>query len=132
MLFTGKGRDKNWHTFELRAYLYQAKDLFRGDNSGLSDPYAVVIFDNYSEQSITLKKTVSPVWNQTLLVPDVKLYGNMDFIMKYCRTKCVTVQIWDRDFVSCSYVAITMCYKYNRCAFSPSSYTAQFNIHTSN
>ena len=88
------------HTFQLRAYIYRAKDLFRGDNSGLSDPYAVVTFGNHSEASVVIKKSLNPVWNETILISDVRLCGDLTeggFISKQQNIKGVTIQIWDAD-----------------------------------
>ena len=37
--------------FELRAHLYQGRCLLASDDTGLSDPYAKVVFSTYSTTS---------------------------------------------------------------------------------
>ena len=88
-----------WHLFQLRAYLYQARDLYRGDAFSLSDPYAEVTFGNYSGTSEVLEDVLNPIWNQTILVSNVRLYGDEDFIKRYTKMKCITIVIWDKDMV---------------------------------
>ena len=83
--------------FQLRAYLYQARDLYASDRSGLSDPYAIVSFSNHSLCSITVEDTLCPVWNQTIFKRNVKLYGSREFIEGYKEIDCITIQLWDKD-----------------------------------
>lgn len=37
--------------FQLRAYMYQARSLIGSDASGLSDPYAQIIFGEHSAKT---------------------------------------------------------------------------------
>ena len=58
-------------------------------------------FDNYTtKRSVVIKNTLNPVWNETLLLDNVKLYGDTGrrgYIDKLQDIDCVTVQIWDDD-----------------------------------
>ena len=87
------------HLFQFRAYIYQARDLFSGDKSGLSDPYAVISFNNFSDATRVIYKTRCPVWNQTIMEDNIELYGSRPFIKE--QVSPVNVELWDRDtFVS--------------------------------
>lgn len=83
------------HLFQFRAYIYQARDLFSGDKSGLSDPYAVVSFDIFSAATRVIYETRCPVWNQTLMEDNIELCGNKCFITEHVPP--VTVELWDKD-----------------------------------
>lgn len=83
--------------------------MYSGDKSGLSDPYAVVSFSNFSEATRVIKETRCPVWNQTLM-KDIELCGNKSFTMEHIPQ--VSVEFWDKDlFVSCLIVAIVLLYR---------------------
>lgn len=41
----------DFQTFQLRAYMYQARSLIGSDASGLSDPYAQIIFGENSTKT---------------------------------------------------------------------------------
>lgn len=75
--------------------MYQARDLYSGDRSGLSDPYALISFSNYSEATRVIYETRCPVWNQTLMEDDIELCGNKSFIMDHVPP--VTLELWDKD-----------------------------------
>ena len=64
------------HTYQLRAYLYQARDMCAGDNTGLSDPYAVMSFDRYSTRSRVVQESLSPTFDQTLIIKKIRLFGD--------------------------------------------------------
>ena len=85
--------------FQLRAYIYQARDILRGDRFSFSDPYLEINFDNYSGTSATLQDTSSPVWNQTIIIPNIWLYGENAFIEQYAKMKSIIAVLWDHDEV---------------------------------
>ena len=41
-----------------------------------TDPYAILSFLNYSDRTRTITQTVSPTWDQTILIKDVRIYGD--------------------------------------------------------
>ncbi|XP_064115112.1 myoferlin-like [Macrobrachium nipponense] len=65
------------HEYQLRAHIYQARDLPAGDKTGLSDPYAVVCFCNSTQQTDKRSATLCPTWDETLIFDDVKLSGSV-------------------------------------------------------
>ncbi len=87
------------HSFQLRAYLYQARDLYGSDKSCLSDPYAIVSFGNHSQRSAIKKQTLCPIWNETLIVRELKIYGDINFIKECQKIESITVSLWDEDKV---------------------------------
>ncbi len=48
--------------------------MYASNKSGLSDPYAKVSFHRYSLTSRVIKQNVSPTWDQTLVISEVKIY----------------------------------------------------------
>ena len=64
-------------SYYLRAYLYQARDMYASDRSGLSDPYAVVSFDCYSKESQVVEQTLCPKWDETLIFDKmIEVFGD--------------------------------------------------------
>ncbi|GFO37984.1 dysferlin [Plakobranchus ocellatus] len=64
------------HKYQLRAYLYQARDVIAADDSGLSDPFARVSFLTHSMATEIVKKSLSPTWDQTLIFGEIEIYGD--------------------------------------------------------
>ncbi|VVC45932.1 Hypothetical protein CINCED_3A016890 [Cinara cedri] len=85
------------YTFQLRAYMYQARSLIGSDASGLSDPYAQIIFGENSIKTQVIDETLSPTWDELLIINDVILYGTKDDIKKHSPT--IVVEIFDQDKV---------------------------------
>ena len=68
---------KESQSYYLRAYLYQARDMYASDRSGLSDPYAVVSFDCYSKKSQVVEQTLCPKWDETLIFDkEIEVFGD--------------------------------------------------------
>lgn len=65
------------HVFDLRAYLFQARNLIGSDDTGLSDPYAKIMIGNKSAQSVIKEGTLSPIWNECTKIESVKFYGQL-------------------------------------------------------
>lgn len=85
------------HTYQLRAYLYQARDMYSSDKSGLSDPYAVMAFGRYSTRSRIIKESVCPTWDQTMLINHIRMFGDPRAILE--TPPPVTVEFFDKDTV---------------------------------
>ena len=85
------------HTYQLRAYIYQARDLFSADPSGLSDPYARVVFSRQSQRTKILNETLCPTWDQTLVFEEVEFYGNPTMLAE--SPPIVVVELFDYDTV---------------------------------
>ena len=86
-------------TYQLRAYLYQARDLFSEDSSGLSDPYAQVIFGNQSKSTKIIPETLCPTWNQTIILDSVQIWGDPADVA--IQPPAVVIELFDYDAVVC-------------------------------
>ena len=85
------------HTFQLRAYLFQARSLLGSDDTGLSDPFTRILIGNHCVSTQVIEKTLSPTWDETLVVRDVKVYGPLENIVK--NPPLVVCEVFDYDFV---------------------------------
>lgn len=62
-----------------------------------TDPYAAVSFATQSQLTETLKKTLSPMWDQTLIFDELTLYGPPEHIAQ--NPPEVVVEIFDKDLI---------------------------------
>ncbi|KAE9538073.1 hypothetical protein AGLY_006045 [Aphis glycines] len=85
------------YTFQLRAYMYQARSLIGSDASGLSDPYAQIIFCENSTKTQVIDETLSPTWDELLIINEVILYGTKEDIKNH--PPAIVVEIFDQDKV---------------------------------
>ncbi|XP_076441089.1 otoferlin-like [Babylonia areolata] len=83
--------------FQLRAHMYQARQLIGSDASGLSDPYACVTFGDQSVSTQVIDETLSPTWDEMLIVKEVEMFGTMEEIFEDPPT--IVVEIFDKDKV---------------------------------
>ena len=65
------------HTYQLRAYLYQARDMYASDE----DLYAIVSFNHYSIRSHVVKVSTCPMWDQTMVFNQVRVFGDTQSIL---------------------------------------------------
>jgi hypothetical protein len=84
-------------TYQLRAYIYQARDLYAADNTGLSDPYVVITCGNASSRSKTILATLSPKWNETLVLNRIKIYGSPRAVIN--SPPLVALEMFDKDII---------------------------------
>ncbi|KXJ28698.1 Myoferlin [Exaiptasia diaphana] len=85
------------HKYQLRVYLFQGRDLLPADADGLSDPYARVIFQNQSQVTRCIHRTLCPTWDQTLVFDNVNIYGSTELIEK--NPPQVVIELFDKDEV---------------------------------
>ena len=52
--------------YELRANIYQARDLQAADDNGLADPYVHVSLAGASDETQVIERTLQPIWYQTV------------------------------------------------------------------
>nr|XP_032808020.1 myoferlin-like isoform X1 [Petromyzon marinus] len=83
------------HKYHLRCYIYQARDLVAMDKESFSDPYAVVSFLTQSQKTETIKTTLNPIWDQTLIFHDIDIYGDPSSTVLY--SPSVVVEVFDFD-----------------------------------
>ena len=84
-------------TYQLRAYISQARSLLGSDSTGLSDPFARVIINNQCKQTAIVDESLSPTWDQTITIDGVQLTGTSEEVMK--NPPAVMVEIFDYDLV---------------------------------
>lgn len=85
--------------FELRSHIYQGRSLMPADDSGLSDPFVRVLFAGHTIQTTVKQQTVNPLWDECLILPIVKLYGDPESIKE--SPPDIIVQIYDEDLDVC-------------------------------
>uniref|UniRef100_A0A8C1KT07 Fer-1 like family member 6 n=1 Tax=Cyprinus carpio TaxID=7962 RepID=A0A8C1KT07_CYPCA len=94
------------HLFQLRAHMYQARGLIAADNTGLSDPFAWVSFLSSSQSTGIIKQTLTPTWNQLILINNVFLSGGLYEIVQ--EPPLVVIEVYDDDAVGTEYLGSTM------------------------
>lgn len=62
-----------------------------------TDPYAVVSFGTQSQLTECIEKTLSPMWDQTLIFDEITLYGPPELIQQN-PPECV-VEVFDKDMI---------------------------------
>ncbi|XP_053394702.1 otoferlin-like isoform X2 [Mercenaria mercenaria] len=83
--------------FQLRGHMYQARSLIGSDASGLSDPFARIAFGDQSVCTQVIEETLSPTWDEMLIIHEVTMYGLMQEIAESPPT--IIVEIFDQDKV---------------------------------
>ncbi|KAM8750038.1 fer-1-like protein 6 [Acanthopagrus schlegelii] len=83
------------HKFQLRCHMYQARGLIAADNSGLSDPFARVTYLSHSQTTNVISQTLSPTWNQCLLMSSLLLSGDLQHIEQ--EPPRILIEVYDDD-----------------------------------
>uniref|UniRef100_A0A3Q3N520 Dysferlin, limb girdle muscular dystrophy 2B (autosomal recessive) n=1 Tax=Labrus bergylta TaxID=56723 RepID=A0A3Q3N520_9LABR len=81
--------------YHLRCYLYQARDLIAMDKDSFSDSYAIVSFLHQSQKTVTVRNTLNPTWDQTLIFYEVEIFGDPEVTM--ATPPNVVVELYDSD-----------------------------------
>ncbi|XP_069570882.1 dysferlin isoform X3 [Brachyistius frenatus] len=81
--------------YHLRCYLYQARDLLAMDKDSFSDPYAIVSFLHQSQKTVTVRNTLNPTWDQTLIFYEVEMFGDPEATT--ANAPAVVVELYDQD-----------------------------------
>ncbi|XP_073716069.1 dysferlin isoform X3 [Misgurnus anguillicaudatus] len=81
--------------YHLRCYLYQARDLLAMDKDSFSDPYAIVSFLHQSQKTVTVRNTLNPTWDQTLIFYEVEIFGDPCVTEK--KPPNILVELYDQD-----------------------------------
>ncbi|XP_061921545.1 dysferlin isoform X4 [Entelurus aequoreus] len=81
--------------YHLRCYLYQARQLLAMDKDSFSDPYAIVSFLHQSQKTVTVRNTLNPTWDQTLIFYEVEIFGDPEATM--ASPPHVVVELYDQD-----------------------------------
>uniref|UniRef100_A0A8K9V5Q4 Fer-1 like family member 6 n=1 Tax=Oncorhynchus mykiss TaxID=8022 RepID=A0A8K9V5Q4_ONCMY len=83
------------HKFQMRAHMYQARGLIAADSTGLSDPFARVTFLTQSHTTAIINQTLTPTWNQMLLMTRVTLHGDLAHLEQ--EPPCIVIEVYDDD-----------------------------------
>ncbi|XP_053126190.1 fer-1-like protein 5 isoform X3 [Hemicordylus capensis] len=62
--------------YQLRCYIYQARDLVGSGTKGSADPVAHVSFLHMSQCTKAISGTLHPCWDETLLFENILIYGD--------------------------------------------------------
>eukprot|EP01114_Cavostelium_apophysatum_P012665 TRINITY_DN2890_c0_g1_i2.p1 TRINITY_DN2890_c0_g1~~TRINITY_DN2890_c0_g1_i2.p1 ORF type:complete len:2032 (+),score=608.70 TRINITY_DN2890_c0_g1_i2:72-6098(+) len=79
--------------YQLRAFLYQAKDLPAGDANGASDPYCIIRVGKSSIKTKTVKETCFPLWYESLCL-DCEIPEDKS------QSGDIQITVWDWDKLS--------------------------------
>uniref|UniRef100_A0A3P8SXK6 Myoferlin n=1 Tax=Amphiprion percula TaxID=161767 RepID=A0A3P8SXK6_AMPPE len=89
------------YVYQLRVYVYQARNLCAMDKDSFSDPYAHVSFLHVSKTTEVKRASLNPTWDQTLIFEDIEIYGDPQTFARNCPD--VVLELYDRDQVKGSY-----------------------------
>uniref|UniRef100_A0A3P8UX60 Dysferlin, limb girdle muscular dystrophy 2B (autosomal recessive) n=1 Tax=Cynoglossus semilaevis TaxID=244447 RepID=A0A3P8UX60_CYNSE len=81
--------------YQLRCYLYQCRDLLAMDKDSFSDAYAIVSFLHQSHRTVTVRNSLNPIWDQTLIFYEVEIFGDPEAIS--ANPPNVVVELYDED-----------------------------------
>uniref|UniRef100_A0A672Q048 Myoferlin-like n=1 Tax=Sinocyclocheilus grahami TaxID=75366 RepID=A0A672Q048_SINGR len=85
------------NTYHLRVYVYQARNLTALDKDSFSDPYVHVSFLHHSQTTETIRSTLNPTWDQTLIFKNVEICGDPQSLAQ--NPPIVVMEIFDSDQV---------------------------------
>ncbi|KAM9809263.1 myoferlin isoform 1-T1 [Syngnathus typhle] len=85
------------YIYQLRVYVYQARNLCAMDKDSFSDPYAHVSFLHLSKTTEVISATLNPTWDQSLIFDDVEIYGDPQTIAR--NPPDVALELYDSDKV---------------------------------
>lgn len=71
--------------------------MYASDKSGLSDPYAFMCFTRYCGRSRTVKESVCPTWDQTLLLNHIRMFGDPRTLLE--SPPPVVLEFFDKDII---------------------------------
>jgi len=77
--------------------MYQARRLIGSDASGLSDPFARVVFGDQSQCTQVIDETLSPTWDEMLIFNEVIVYGTIEDLKN--EPPIIIIEIFDQDKV---------------------------------
>ncbi|KAK0090744.1 hypothetical protein PV325_006303 [Microctonus aethiopoides] len=96
--------------FQLRAHIFQGRFESGLDSTGLMDPFIRIIFRGYTASTKSIKQSLAPVWDETLVLEPIDLYGSKESIKSL--PPSVIVEAFDQD--SCGIKEF-----YGRCVIKP-------------
>ena len=79
--------------YELRANIYQARDLQAADDNGLADPYVKVSLAGASDETEVIERTLQPIWYRTVTLA-LELPRDLSLAPKVIVSTVVIVSTW--------------------------------------
>lgn len=99
---------KQCHKYQLRAYIYQARNLLAADTNGLSDPFARVAFLSQSQFTDKILKTLCPTWDQSLVFEGINIWGDPKNVFE--NPPDIVIEFFDHDtFGSAQFLGRSFC-----------------------
>ncbi|KAL3320563.1 hypothetical protein Ciccas_000767 [Cichlidogyrus casuarinus] len=83
--------------YQLRAHLYMGRNLIGSDDSGLSDAFARIILGSHVLSTKTIYETLSPNWDETIVVPSIEFCINPQTLKAQPPT--IVVELYDKDMI---------------------------------
>ncbi|PIK46881.1 putative otoferlin [Apostichopus japonicus] len=83
------------NTYQMRCHIYQARSLVGSDSSGLSDPFARVVVMDQSKQTKTIEETLSPTWDEVLILDNVTIHGDREDLKD--NPPLIAIEVFDVD-----------------------------------
>eukprot|EP00043_Microstomoeca_roanoka_P019046 m.208684 g.208684 ORF g.208684 m.208684 type:complete len:2004 (-) comp16932_c1_seq2:1013-7024(-) len=81
--------------YQVRAHIFQARNLLAEDSSGLSDPYLYMICGHHSIRSTTIKQNSCPVFDQVLIIDNLPIPGGLDINVDLLPP--IVIEVFDYD-----------------------------------
>ncbi|XP_078137887.1 LOW QUALITY PROTEIN: dysferlin [Centroberyx gerrardi] len=81
--------------YHLRCYLLKPRDLLPMDKDSFSDPYAIVSFLHQSQKTVTVRNSLNPTWDQTLIFYEVQIFGDPEATS--AGPPNIVVELYDQD-----------------------------------
>ncbi|KAK9679677.1 C2 domain [Popillia japonica] len=78
-----------------RAHIYQGNFKFGTDTTGLSDLLARIIINRLSASTEVKKNALNPLWNETLNIVNVVIYGSREYLKS--QPPSVLIEVIDHD-----------------------------------
>lgn len=85
--------------FQLRAYVFMARNVIGSDDTGLSDPFVRIIIGEHVKKSTVFKETRSPIYDETLIIDNIVFTFTPDVLKTSPPNVVLEVFDWDSDVI---------------------------------
>ena len=65
------------------------------------DPYCILSFHNYSAKTRSISQTLTPIWNETILIRGIRIYGDPPKVAE--SPPLVVIEFMDKDTLVSSF-----------------------------
>lgn len=122
---------EDYVVFNGRVHIYQGRFVLAFDYTGLSDFMARVIIHDQSKHTRPLKKTLNPIWDETLIFKNLVCYGTRQEITN--KPPPIVLEVNDQDKWSLEYVGFCLIQptiKFKDETYSPPKFPPKLEWHT--